>query len=135
MEIECNLIHQLANLRRQCTGHARTRRPSTRAQTKDPRHAKCSARHTRTQNKNRKLMRALLAEKVPEPPGNVGVGPGTGWRSLRKICAARDAVSQGVLRACMGSEAAHLLDEDAEDKVRAVRLQGVWRPPAAGLTA
>ena len=90
---------------------------------------------TCTQNTKTKAMRALFAEKVPEPPGNVGVGPETGWRSLRKICAARDAVSQGVLRACMGSEAAHLLDEDAEDKVRAVRLQGVWRPPAAGLTA
>jgi hypothetical protein len=25
---ECNLIHQLTNLRRQCTGHARTRRPA-----------------------------------------------------------------------------------------------------------
>ena len=71
-------------------------------------------------------MHALLGENVPQPPGNVGVGPGTGWRSLRKICAARDSrVSQGVLRACMGSEAAHLLDEDAEDKVRAVRIQGV----------
>ena len=80
---------------------------------------------TRTQNKNRKAMRALLAENVPEPPGNVGVGPGTGWHSLRKICAAQDAVSQGVLRACMGSEAANLLDEDAEEKVRAVRMQGV----------
>ena len=61
---------------------------------------------TCTQNKSTKAMRALLAENVPEPPGNVWVGPGTGWRSLRKICAARDAVSQGVLRACMGSEAA-----------------------------
>ena len=35
---------------------------------------------------------------------------------------------------CMGREAAHLLVEDAEEEVRAVRLQGVWRPPAAGLT-
>ena len=80
---------------------------------------------TCTQNTNTKAMRALLAENVPGPPRNVGVGPGTGWRSLRKICAARDAVSQGVLRACMGSEAAHLLDEDADEKVRAVRMQGV----------
>ena len=70
-------------------------------------------------------MRVILAESVQEPPGNVGVGPGTGWRSLRKICAARDAVSQGVLRACMGSEAAYLLVEDAVEEVRAVRIQGV----------
>ena len=80
---------------------------------------------TRTQNKNRRVMRALLAENVPEPPGNVGVGPGTGWRSLRKICAARDAVSQGVLRACMGSEAAHLLVDDADVVLGAVCFQGV----------
>ena len=80
---------------------------------------------TCTQNKSTKAMRALLVENVPEPPGNVWVGPGTGWRSLRKICAARDAVSQGVLRACMGSEAAHLLVEDAVEEVRAVRIQGV----------
>ena len=51
---ECNLIHQLTNLRRQCTGHARTRRPSTRAaQTKDPRHAKCSARHAHAKQKQK----------------------------------------------------------------------------------
>jgi hypothetical protein len=80
---------------------------------------------TCTQNKSTKAMRALLAENVPEPPGNVWVGPGTGWRSLRKICAARDAVSQGVLRACMGGEAAYLLVEDAVEEVRAVRIQGV----------
>ena len=43
-------------------------------------------------------------------------------------------MSQGVLRACMGSEAAHLLVEDAEDEVRPVRMQGFCRPPAAGLT-
>jgi hypothetical protein len=61
----------------------------------------------------------------PEPPGNVGVGPGTGWRSLRKICVARDAVSQGVLRACMGSDAAHLLVEDADEELDATRIQGV----------
>ena len=80
---------------------------------------------TRTQNKNRKVMRALLAENVAEPPGDIGVGPGTGWRSLRKICAARDAVSQGVLRACMGTEAAHLLVEDADVVLDAIRFQGV----------
>jgi len=80
---------------------------------------------TCTQNKSTKAMRALLAENVPEPPGNVWVGPGTGWRSLRKICAARDAVSQGVLRACMGSEAAHLLDEDADVVLDATSIQGV----------
>ena len=80
---------------------------------------------TCTQNTNTKGMRALLAENVPEPPGNDGAGPGTGWRSLRKICVARDAVSQGVLRACMDSEAAHLLVEDAVEEVRAVRIQGV----------
>ena len=78
-----------------------------------------------TQNKNTKAMRVLLAESVPEPPGNVGVGPGTGWRSLRKICAARDAVSQGVLRACMGTEAAHLLVEDADVVLDAISFQGV----------
>ena len=80
---------------------------------------------TCTQNKSTKAMRALLAENVPEPPGNVWVGPGTGWRSLRKICAARDAVSQGVLRACMGSEAAHLLVEDADVVLGAICFQGV----------
>ena len=80
---------------------------------------------TCTQNINTKAMRALLAENVPGPPGNVRIGPGTGWRSLRKICATQDAVSQGVLRACMGSEAAHLLVEDAEEEIRAVRIQGV----------
>ena len=71
-------------------------------------------------------MHALLGENVPQPPGNVGVGPGTGWRSLRKICAARDAVSQGVLRACMGTEAAqHLLVEDADVVLDAISFQGV----------
>ena len=80
---------------------------------------------TCTQNTNTKAMRVLLAEDVPEPPRNVRVGPGTGWRSLRKICVARDAVSQGVLRACMGSEAAHLLDEDADVVLGAISFQGV----------
>ena len=80
---------------------------------------------TSTQNKSTKAMRALLVENVPEPPGNVWVGPGTGWRSLRKICAARDAVSQGVLRACMGSEAAHLLVEDPDVVLDAISFQGV----------
>ena len=80
---------------------------------------------TCTQHTKTKAMRALFAENVPEPPGNVGVGPGTGWHSLRKICAARGAVSQGVLRACMGSEAAHLLDEDADVVLGAISFQGV----------
>ena len=57
---------------------------------------------TCTQNTNTSAMRALLAENVPEPPGNVGAGPGTGWRSLRKICTARGCdqseACQGVLR-------------------------------------
>jgi hypothetical protein len=50
---------------------------------------------TCTQNTNTKAMRALLAENVPGPPGNVGIGPGTGWRSLRKICAARERCESG----------------------------------------
>ena len=52
MGIECNLIHQLTNLRRQLHGHARTRRPAHRTPTNDPRHAKYSAsraRKTKTQ--------------------------------------------------------------------------------------
>ena len=80
---------------------------------------------TCTQNTSTKGMRALLAENVPEPPGNDGAGPGTGWRSLRKICAARDAVSQGVLRACMDSEAAYLPVEDADVVLDAISFQGV----------
>ena len=125
MGIECNLIHQLTNIA------STTCAPDTRRHVDQHTHTdkRPTARKilgvTCTQNKNTKAMRVLLAESVQEPPGNVGVGPGTGWRSLRKICAARDAVSQGVLRACMGSEAAHLLDEDADVVLDATSIQGV----------
>ena len=76
----------------------------------------------------------LCARRLPNFPRAWDEAQGLADAPLRKICAARDAVSQGVLRACMGSEAAHLLVEDAEEEVRAVRMQGVWRPPADCLT-
>ena len=100
MGIERNLIHQLTNLRqhvhRTLGGHVVVDQHTHTDN--DPRYAKYSA--SRAQHKNTKAMRALLVENVPEPPGNVGVGPGTDWRSLRKICTARGAVSQGHARVC-----------------------------------
>ena len=81
---------------------------------------------TCTQNTKTDAMRALLAENVPEPPGNDGVGPGTGWRSLRKICTARGAVSRGGMPGvCKGQGGAHLLVDDADVVLGAICFQGV----------
>ena len=78
---------------------------------------------TCTKSANTKAMRAPLEEEVSEPPGNVPIGTGTGWRSLRKICTALGAVSHVLPEVCKGREAAHLLLEDADMVVRAVRMQ------------
>ena len=80
---------------------------------------------TCTQHQKTKATRAPLAEEVPRPPGDVVIGPGTGSRSLRKICTAKDAVSRRHPRVCRVREAAHLLLEDADVVVRAMRIQGV----------
>ena len=49
------------------------------------------------------------------------------WLALaaQNLRSTRDAVSQGVLRACMGTEAAHLLVEDADVVLDAISFQGV----------
>ena len=78
---------------------------------------------TCTKSANTKAMRAPLEEEVSEPPGNVPIGTGTGWRSLRKICTALGAVSHVLPEVCKGREAAHLLLEDADMVVRTVRMQ------------
>ena len=81
---------------------------------------------TCTQNTSTKAMRALLAENVPGPPRNVGVGPGTGWRSLRKICTARGAVSRGHARDVhKGQGGAHLFVDDADVVLGAISFPGV----------
>ena len=123
MGIECNLIHQLTNLRRHGA-------PDTRGHVDQHTHTdKNKARElhvaTCTQHQKTKTTRAPLAEEVPRPPGDVVIGPGTGSRSLRKICTAKDAVSRRHPRVCRVREAAHLLLEDADVVVRAMRIQGV----------
>ena len=81
---------------------------------------------TCTQNTNTNAMRALLAENVPEPPRNVRVGPGTGWRSLRTKSAQHGVRSvEGMPGMCKGQGGAHLLVDDADQVLGAVSFQGV----------
>ena len=59
---ECSLIHQLTNLRRQCTGHARTRRPSTRAHRQKTHGTQNARRHVHAKHKNKSHACALCGE-------------------------------------------------------------------------
>ena len=130
---ECNITYQLTNVRRQMHPDQLAGRQNQPTHT-DKNKARELHVATCTQHQKAEAMREPLAEEVPGPPGNVVIGPGTGSRSLRKICTAKDAVSGRHARVCKGWEAAHRLLEDADVEVRAVRVQGVWCPPVAGLT-
>ena len=96
---------------------------STRTQTKT-RGTQNARRHVHAKQKH-KSHACALAENVPEQPGNDGVGPGTGWGSLRKICTARGAVSGGMPGVCKGQGGAHLLVDDADQVLDAISFQGV----------
>ena len=78
-----------------------------------------------TRRKQTKRIRTLLAEEVSEPRGDVGIGPGTGWRSLRKICTARARSARGVPGVCKGEGGEHLPVDDADVVLDATRIQGV----------
>jgi hypothetical protein len=101
--------------------------------TDDTARAICSATHARNTTKQTACM-LCSQETCPSRP--------QAWDLAQGLAAARSQKSaqhgtrsartmQGV---CMGREGAHLLPLDADVEVRAVRMQRVWRPSAAGLT-
>ena len=127
MGIECNLIHQLTNLRRHVhrTLADTSTSNSTLTRTNDPRHAKFSASCERKTITQKPCMRSS-ERTCHSRQGTSGLALGlAGARCAGLALAARDAVSQGVLRACMGTEVAHLLVEDAYVVLDAISFQGV----------
>ena len=134
-----NIIHQRITMRRHMHPQRFMRAIMRMLTSTDPRRtddtarAICSATHARNTTKQTACM-LCSQETCPSRP--------QAWDLAQGLAAARSQKSaqhgtrsartmQGV---CMGREGAHLLPLDADVEVRAVRMQRVWRPPAAGLT-
>lgn len=124
-------MKQSLNLRPQCApvparAHIHTHRRTTR-------HTNCSA--PRARNATRQSACVLSSRRAcPHRPQAPALAQGLAAARSRKSAQHGTRSAGGIQGACMGSEAAHLLPLDANVELGAVRIQGVVRPPVAGLT-
>jgi hypothetical protein len=135
MRNERNLTHQITNLRRQM-------HPDQLAGRQNSACTRTNNTSTRTARRHKHATHQHNAHTCVPRRGDAGAArkrgnwprhwPALAPQNLRSMGCGQPGAMQGV---CKGRAAAHLLLSDADVKLGAVRKQGVWRPPAAVLTA